>query len=86
MPTELHVKAGTTVEWTNQDDILHTVTSGTRTYNPDGTQKDITTGPPGFDFQLNGKGAKASYTFRERGTVPYLCTRHPGMDAKIIVE
>ena len=28
-PGQLEVKAGTRVTWTNQDDITHTVTSGT---------------------------------------------------------
>src|SRR5690242_12128755 len=29
-PNPITVKAGTMVKWTNKDDILHTVTSGTR--------------------------------------------------------
>ena len=74
-PPELNVSAGTTVKWTNQDDILHTVTSGERD-SPDGV----------FDGQLEGKGTSFSTTFDSPGTYPYHCTRHPGMDAVVVVE
>src|SRR3954462_12557772 len=33
-PKTVHVKAGDTVTWTNHDNIVHTVTSGTRDYAP----------------------------------------------------
>ena len=84
-PNPLHIAPGTTVRWTNEDEILHTVTSGTRTYDDQHLQKEIVAGPPGFDFQLNGKGATAMFTFTQAGTFSYLCSRHPGMDAQIVV-
>lgn len=83
-PKELRVPVGTTVTWTNQDDILHTVTSGTRETDaqgqPTNVQKDGT-----FDAQLDGVGATTTYKFSKAGTVTYFCDRHPGMDAKVIV-
>jgi plastocyanin len=84
-PHPLHVAAGTRVVWTNEDEILHSVTSGMRTYDEQHLQKDVVPGPPGFDFQLDGKGKTAMFTFTQAGTFSYLCTRHPGMDAQIVV-
>jgi plastocyanin len=84
-PNPLRIAVGTTVQWTNQDEILHTVTSGMRTYDEQHLQKDIIPGPPGFDFQLDGKGRTATFTFSQAGSFSYLCSRHPGMDAQIVV-
>ena len=84
-PNPVRIAPGTTVQWTNQDEILHTVTSGMRSYDEQHLQKDIVPGPPGFDFQLDGKGRTATFTFSQAGSFSYLCSRHPGMDAQIIV-
>jgi plastocyanin len=72
-PSELTVKAGTTVTWTNSDDIPHTVT------------KD---GGPGADFDSGDldPGATFEQTFDEKGTVDYVCTIHPGQAGSITVE
>ena len=84
-PSPLQIKAGTKVTWTNQDEILHTVTAGTRTYDGEGLTKDIT--PSGeFDLPLDGKGSTADFTFTETGTVTYLCKIHPGMDTEVVVS
>ena len=84
-PNPLRIPVGATVMWTNEDEILHTVTSGMRTYDEQHLQKDLIPGPPGFDFQLDGKGKTARFTFSQAGTFSYLCSRHPGMDAQILV-
>jgi plastocyanin len=73
-PSPLQVKAGTTVTWTNTDDILHTATSGVR-----GSADDV------FDLRLDGSGATADVTFEQPGTFPYHCTIHPGMDGTVEV-
>ena len=84
-PNPLQIKAGTAVRWTNQDEIGHTVTAGVRTYDGQGLAQDITkTGQ--FDMKLDGKGTTAMFLFKEAGTVRYLCTIHPGMDAEIVVS
>jgi plastocyanin len=83
-PTPLEIKAGTKVTWTNEDQIHHTVTSGTRTYDAQGLTKDISR-IAGFDLQLDGKGSRASFTFAKPGTIAYLCTIHPGMDTEVVV-
>ena len=86
-PGRLKVAKGAVVTWTNNDDIGHTVTSGTRTYaagdsgNVESTKKDGK-----FDHALEGAGTKATYTFAEAGTFHYFCDRHPGMEADVVVE
>ena len=66
----LTIPVGTTVTWTNEDSILHTVTA------VDGS----------FDSGFYGEGESWSYTFDEAGEYEYLCTPHPWMRAKVIVE
>lgn len=68
-PTTLTVKVGTTVKWTNQDTVAHTVTS-------DGGVFDSGNLPQGQSF---------SYTFATVGTFPYHCTYHAMMTGTIVV-
>lgn len=69
-PAELKVPAGTTVTWTNGDDIPHTVVS---------TDKI-------FKSRVLDTGEKYSFTFASAGTYPYFCSIHPKMTGKVIVE
>jgi nitrite reductase (NO-forming) len=66
----LEVPLGTTVTWTNEDSVIHTVTS------VDGA----------FDSGFMREGDTWSYTFDEAGEFEYLCTPHPWMRAKVIVQ
>jgi plastocyanin len=85
-PKLLHVHAGDTVEWTNKDNIVHTVTSGSREYAPGDSGHVMATHKDGmFDTPLDGKGATASFTFSTPGTFHYFCDRHPGMEADVDV-
>ena len=74
-PGDLTVRAGTRVTWVNQDDIAHTVTSGTPEKR-DGR----------FDAPLAAKGATFSQTFDQPGTYPYFCDRHQSMRGQIHVN
>jgi plastocyanin len=86
-PDPLKVKAGTAVTWINDDDIAHTVTSGTREYAPGDTGKIVATKKDGlFDNALDGQGKKAAFTFTKAGAFHYFCDRHPGMESDVIVE
>ena len=69
-PQELKVAAGTTVTWTNRDDIPHTVVS------TDGV----------FKSKVRDTDEKFSYTFDKAGTYPYFCSIHPKMTGKIVVQ
>jgi amicyanin len=65
----LTVPVGTTVVWTNQDDMPHTVTA--------------TNGA--FASSQLAKGATFSFTFAKAGTFDYSCTIHPFMKGQVVV-
>jgi plastocyanin len=70
-PKELTVPVGTTVKWTNRDDIPHTVVeTGSRVFRSKALDTDDT----------------FSYTFANAGTFTYFCSLHPQMTGKIIVK
>jgi plastocyanin len=71
-PTELTVPVGTTVKWTNRDDVPHTVTS-----------KDD---PSAFDSKALDTDQSFSFTFAKPGTYSYHCKIHTHMTATIIVK
>jgi plastocyanin len=69
-PQNLTVAAGTTVTWTNRDDIPHTVVS------TDGI----------FKSKVRDTDEKFSYTFAQPGTYPYFCSIHPKMTGTVVVH
>lgn len=77
-PAELTITAGTTVTWTNNDTMMHTVTSGPAANNV-GTADGL------FDSGFLEPGASWSYTFTEEGVFDYHCTPHPWMIGKVTV-
>lgn len=75
-PKSLTVGMGTTVKWTNKDNVAHTVTSGTPG-SPNGT----------FDSGNLGNGATFSFTFNTKGTFQYYCKLHQDtMSGTVIVQ
>ena len=74
-PEKLEVARGTRVTWTNQDDINHTVTSGTAE-KPDRA----------FDLRLGGKGSSGSHQFSQEGVYPFFCERHLAMRGEVHVR
>ncbi len=69
-PETLNVTVGTTVTWTNRDDIPHTVVS------TDGI----------FKSKVRDTDEKFSYTFTKAGTYPYFCSVHPKMTGTVVVK
>ncbi len=69
-PTAVTVATGTTVTWTNSDDVPHTVMSDDKI----------------FKSKVLDTDEKFSYTFTKPGTYPYFCSIHPKMTAKIVVR
>jgi plastocyanin len=74
-PGRIHVKAGTTVTWLNEDEIFHTVTA----VAGEGKRG-------GFDAPLDGKGKSFSFTFSQPGIYTYYCDRHEHMRGEIEVR
>jgi plastocyanin len=69
-PQEITVPVGTTITWTNRDDIPHTIVS------TDGV----------FKSKARDTDEKFSYTFTNPGTYTYFCSLHPKMTGRIIVQ
>jgi plastocyanin len=69
-PQMVTVPVGTTVTWTNSDDIPHTSVS------TDGV----------FKSKVLDTDEKFSYTFTKAGMYPYYCTIHPKMTGTVVVQ
>jgi plastocyanin len=69
-PQHLTVKTGTTVTWTNGDDIPHTVASSTKLFKSKVLDTDGT----------------FSFVFTTPGVYEYFCSLHPHMTGTIVVE
>jgi plastocyanin len=70
-PATITVPAGSTVTWTNNDDVPHVVTSD------DGKL---------FKSKALDTDDRFSFTFTKPGTYNYYCAIHPKMTAKIVVQ
>lgn len=69
-PAELIVKRGTRIVWTNEDLFPHTVTAGDRT----------------FDSGAIATSSSWTYVAAQPGTHIYVCTLHPTMQGRVIVQ
>jgi len=70
-PATITVKKGTTVTWTNQDSVAHTV-----------TENDGQDGPKSSNL---ANGQSYSFTYNTVGTFKYHCTIHPNMTGTVTV-
>jgi plastocyanin len=73
-PKVIEVHAGAAVTWTNQDNIEHTITSGTPEA-PDGA----------FASEPFGKGKSFTAAFDRPGEYAYFCSRHKSMHGTVKV-
>jgi plastocyanin len=69
-PPTMTVAAGTTITWTNNDDIPHTVRA------VDGS----------FHSKAMDSDDRYSFTFAKPGVYSYFCSIHPKMVGKVIVK
>ena len=69
-PQAITVPVGTTVTWTNSDDIPHTAVS------TDGV----------FKSKVMDTDEKFSYTFTKARTYSYYCSVHPKMTGQVVVK
>ena len=70
-PATITIPAGTTVRWTNNDDVPHVVTSDDNKM---------------FKSKALDTDDHFSFTFTKPGTYNYYCAIHPKMTAKIVVQ
>ena len=68
-PSPISVPVGSTVTWTNHDDVPHTVVSTERMFKS-----------PALDTD-----EQFSHRFDERGSYPYFCSLHPRMTGRVDV-
>jgi plastocyanin len=69
-PAVMTVAAGTTITWTNNDDVEHTVTASDNSFS----SKALETGDT------------FSHTFVQPGTYTYFCAIHPFMTGRVTVQ
>src|SRR5215207_5593913 len=69
-PSAVTVSTGTTVAWTNEDSVPHTVTS------TDGA----------FDSGIFDPGGSFAFTFNDPGSFAYVCQLHPQMQGTVTAE
>ncbi|HEY6348892.1 MAG TPA: cupredoxin family copper-binding protein [Candidatus Angelobacter sp.] len=69
-PATITVAVGTTVRWTNHDDIPHNVVS-----------KDNS-----FKSKALDTNESFTYTFTRAGAYDYFCSIHPRMTGKVVVQ
>jgi plastocyanin len=69
-PAERTVTVGTTITWTNRDDIPHTVVSTDKV----------------FKSRVMDTDESFSFTFSTPGTFPYFCSIHPKMTGTVVVK
>jgi amicyanin len=74
-PTEVTVKVGGTVKWTNNESVPHDVTK------EDGPGADFSSGKGNMN-----EGDTYERVLTEAGTINYVCTVHPNMKGKVTVE
>lgn len=70
-PSALKITAGTTVTWTNRDDVPHTVVSADKAT---------------FKSKALDTDEEFSFTFTKPGKYSYFCSVHPKMTGEITVE
>jgi plastocyanin len=69
-PNTVTVPVGTTLHWTNRDDIPHNVVSEDKS----------------FKSKVMDTDESFSYTFTKPGTYTYFCSIHPKMAGKVVVQ
>jgi plastocyanin len=69
-PGTIRIRAGETVEWINDDAVVHTVTAENGAFDSRGIQ-------PGGTWRAR---------FDEAGIYPYYCGPHPFMKGVVVVD
>lgn len=70
VPGDIRLASGTTVVWTNRDEVVHTVSANDERV---------------FDSEAFGQGQRFRFTAGSPGTYAYFCRIHPFMQATLVV-
>lgn len=70
VPATITIPAGTSIRWLNEDETIHNVVSSDKSFR----SKALDT------------NEEFSFTFTKPGTYSYICSLHPRMTGKVIVE
>src|SRR5689334_4324625 len=70
VPATITVPVGTSIRWLNEDETVHNVVSSDKSFR----SKALDT------------NEEFSFTFTKSGTYSYMCSLHPRMTGKVIVE
>ena len=76
-PNPINIDAGDSVTWTNSDNDIHTVTSGSDEGPSIGQE---------FDSGTLGEAQSFTHKFENPGTYEYFCSIHPSMVGEVIVK
>lgn len=76
-PNPINVNAGDSIVWTNSDNDIHSVTSGSDEGPSIGQE---------FDSGIIGSGKSFTHKFENLGTYEYFCSMHPSMVGEVIVK
>jgi len=76
-PNPININSGDSVSWTNNDNDIHTVTSGSDEGPSIGQE---------FDSGTLGEGQSFTHKFENPGTYEYFCSIHPSMVGEVIVK
>lgn len=76
-PNPIEIKAGDSITWTNDDNEVHTVTSGSQDASNMGHE---------FDSGTLASGQSFTHKFEKPGTYEYFCSFHESMTGKVIVK
>jgi aldose sugar dehydrogenase len=86
-PSDINIKVGDTIKWTNNDPVIHTIvegspslTSSASTIRPESSNAGM-----GFQSGLLKQGMTFKHSFDRPGTFNYYCSVHPTMVGKVIV-
>jgi nitrite reductase (NO-forming) len=75
-PSPAKIAVGSTITWTNDDTLPHTVTSGNSEKGDDGI----------FDSGIMNADKSFSHTFDKAGVSKYYCAVHPWMIGIVMVQ
>ena len=73
VPSEIRIKAGSKITWTNNDNSMHTITSES------GEKAEL-------NSKILSKGEAYGHVFSTPGVFNYHCTIHSNMKGKVVVE